>query len=147
MNAPQHDNADEIRARMSQIRSEFRQDVREVVQAAEQLTDWRSYVRSNPWVFMAAAATLGYFAVPPRYAGRHVDEDKLKDLLASSAPAQQVRKSSLLGAAIGLIGPLVMRQAMGIASAKLQEYLAAQRATAAEPVDDDPMVQSRNHPR
>ena len=56
----------EIQRRMAQIRRDLHEDVREVVKGAQSLTDWRSQVRSHPWLALGAAAALGYFVVPKR---------------------------------------------------------------------------------
>jgi hypothetical protein len=142
------DNADDIRRRMAQIRSEFRQNVREVAQAAQEYTDWRTYVRANPWAFLAAAAALGYFAVPQRFRGGTLDAQQLKTALAYAVPVKARR--GLLGMALGLLGPILLRQSLALASSKLQEFLAARPAgfdEDEEQPEGDGRVQSRTHPR
>jgi hypothetical protein len=89
---------------------------------------------------------LGYFLVPQRFRGGTVDAQQLKTALAEVAPPP-VRRG-LMGAALGLLGPIVLRQSMALASRKLQDYLASRRADFEEqPEDDGARVQSRTHPR
>lgn len=58
--------ADEIRAQMRAIRRDLRANVQGIVVNANQLFDWRNYVRSFPWLTLGAAAFVGYLLVPRR---------------------------------------------------------------------------------
>lgn len=55
-----------IRQRMKEVRQELDEDVQEIVEGARDLRDWRSYVRSYPWVCLGAAVAVGYLIVPRR---------------------------------------------------------------------------------
>ena len=56
----------EIRQRMSVIRRYIRDDVDGIVQNAQQLADWKHYVRAFPLGSLVVAAVAGYVAVPRR---------------------------------------------------------------------------------
>ena len=56
----------DIQRRMAQIRHEMHQEVQGAVQGARTLTDWRSLVKSYPWLSLSVAAAVGYFVVPKR---------------------------------------------------------------------------------
>lgn len=60
-------NADAIRRRMREIRKELRTDVGEVVQGANQLFDWKSYVRRSPWLLVISAGVFGYLMIPSKF--------------------------------------------------------------------------------
>jgi len=51
---------------MREVRAELREDVKELVGSAKELTDWGSYVRAYPWLCVGAAAALGFMIVPSR---------------------------------------------------------------------------------
>jgi hypothetical protein len=59
-------SGEEIQRQMRQVRRELGEDVREIVENARTMTDWRHYVRSYPWVCLGAAALVGYLIVPAR---------------------------------------------------------------------------------
>src|ERR1700722_7924548 len=56
----------DIQRRMAQIRLEMHQEVQGAVHGARTLTDWKSLVRSYPWLSLSVAAAVGYFVVPRR---------------------------------------------------------------------------------
>ena len=58
--------ADEILERMAMVRQRIDEQSDEVVAQVTELSDWRSYVRRHPWVWVGAAAALGYVLVPSR---------------------------------------------------------------------------------
>lgn len=58
--------ADAIRREMTQIRSDIRENVTEIVGTARSMTDWRYYVRRHPWALLAAGGAVGYLIVPRR---------------------------------------------------------------------------------
>ena len=56
----------DIQRRMAQVRHEMHQEVQGAVKGARSLTDWRSLVRSHPWLSLGVAAAAGYLIVPKR---------------------------------------------------------------------------------
>ena len=56
----------DIQRRMAQIRHEMHQEVQGAVHGARTLADWRSLVKSYPWLSLSVAAAVGYLVVPKR---------------------------------------------------------------------------------
>ena len=58
-----------IRQRMEEVRCDLDEDVQEIVEGARDMGEWRSYVRTYPWVCLGAALAVGYLIVPRRLLG------------------------------------------------------------------------------
>lgn len=58
------DVADEIRRRMTTIRTALHANVDTIVDTARQTIDWRYQVKRHPWACAAAAAAIGFLVVP-----------------------------------------------------------------------------------
>src|SRR5262245_42584352 len=99
--------AEEILQQMRQVRRELRQDVEEIVENAQVLTDWRHYVRRYPLVCIGLAAAAGYLIVPARRDYRS-DPAAIADALQARAVTlvPPTRRRSLLNSALGIVGPL-----------------------------------------
>ena len=54
----------DIQRRMAQIRHDMHQEVQGAVKGAQSLTDWRSLVKSHPWLSISVASVVGYLLVP-----------------------------------------------------------------------------------
>ena len=123
----------EIQRRMAQVRHELHAEVREAVQGAQSLTDWRSHVRHHPWLALGAAAAVGYLIVPRR---RHepaptivaVTPHAASAALPSPAAAEPKKKKrwGLIGSAVGLLAPIAVRAAQNYAIQYLEQWIAAQ---------------------
>jgi len=112
-----------IQQRMQQVRHDLGDEVGELVESAKGMTDWRMYLRANPWVCLAAAATIGYVVVPKRAARLKLNRSDLQAL---------ARETNLLGAKSSKGGGLRKAILSFVASAALRtatNYL-KQRATA-----------------
>jgi hypothetical protein len=59
-------HVEQIAQEMRTVRDELRDDVQSVVGRARTLSDWRHYVRSHPWLFIAAGVAVGFLLVPSR---------------------------------------------------------------------------------
>jgi hypothetical protein len=59
-------NAKQISRQMRAVRRELQDDVKDVVLQTRRLTEWRHFVRSHPWLLLAAGVGLGYLLVPVR---------------------------------------------------------------------------------
>ncbi len=55
-----------IRQRMEEVRCDLDEDVQGIVECARDMRDWRSYVRTYPWICVVAALGVGYAIVPRR---------------------------------------------------------------------------------
>jgi hypothetical protein len=130
---------DEIRKQMASIRREMHENVKGVVQNAEEVTDWRRYVRSSPWLAFGGAFVLGYLIVPHKRAAAlapqvivtppNMDGPGLQQSYASVAPAEKKKKSigrKLFGAAFALASPIALRAAQGYAMQYLENFIAQQ---------------------
>jgi hypothetical protein len=126
----------EIQRQMAQVRHEMHQDVREAVQGAQSLTDWRSLVKSHPWLALATAAVTGYVLVPRRRSeapavvavgvpttGQAAVGPAHVDL---SRPPAKTKTWGLIGSAIGLLAPVAIRAAQNYAAHYLEQRLAPQ---------------------
>ncbi len=76
----QTEAADAIRRQMDTIRANLGGDVEGLVSNAQQLVDWRHYVRTFPWGSLGVAAAIGYFAVPRKLEIVRPDEQTLRKL-------------------------------------------------------------------
>ena len=114
-----------IRQRMEEVRCDLDEDVQEIVEGARDMGDWRSYVRSYPWVCLGAAAVAGYLIVPRRPWETIVKMANQGRVLASS---QLPRQGSASGMLLSMVSSLVMR---GVSSYALQQ--AGRLFPAAEP--------------
>lgn len=95
-----------IRRRMEAVRCDLDEDVQEIVEGARDMGDWRSYVRSYPWVCLGAAAVAGYLIVPRRpweALARLANQGRA---LASS---QLPRQGGASGMLLSLVSNLAMR--------------------------------------
>ncbi|HWE37595.1 MAG TPA: hypothetical protein VG406_13585 [Isosphaeraceae bacterium] len=125
------DEVDEIRRRMAQIRRELHEDVQTVVAGAEAATDWRRYVRLYPWTCLGAAVAIGFLVVPKKR--RQVVERVTVAPTAEAATAAKEevkteRKAGLIGAAFGMLVPVVTRALQSYAAQYVENWIAQQAA-------------------
>jgi ElaB/YqjD/DUF883 family membrane-anchored ribosome-binding protein len=124
---------DEIRRRMAQIRHELHQDVKEVVEGAEEVTDWRRYVRLYPWAAVGATSAAGcivtYLIVPRRRPGADRDGERPAEVrvIRESDLDSKKRRKSLIGAAFGMVAPLAWRAVQNYAMGYLEQWIAQQQ--------------------
>ena len=126
-----------IRQRMEEVRCELDEDVQEIVEGARDLGDWRSYVRSYPWVCLGAAFAVGYFIVPRRPSGIQPDAKTTAALAKQSrplAPSFLGPPGSMRGMLLGFVGNLALR---GITSYVEQQAGKLFAAPPTKPLQDD----------
>jgi hypothetical protein len=118
----------EIQQRMAQIRRDMHEDVREAVKGAQSLTDWRSQVRSHPWVALGTAAGLGYLIVPKRHPAPAPAIVTVAPAAATQpiASAPKKKRWGLIGSAFGLLAPIAVRAAQNYAIQYLEQWIASQ---------------------
>lgn len=114
----------ELQRQMAQLRSDVQVDVGEVIDRAEELTDWRYYVERHPWICVSAAAVIGYLLVPPRYEIVSPDAKTLLKLaernrLVVEANPDPVPRGGLLGRVLGTAGRLLIREALSYAGRRV----------------------------
>lgn len=101
-----------IRRRMEEVRCDLDQDVREIVEGARDLRDWRYYVKTYPSVCLGTALAVGYLIVPRRVQIRPhaqtiaAEVAKQNQLLAT--PKSPVA-SSARGMLLSVVGKLAVR--------------------------------------
>lgn len=107
--------AEEIRSQMRSIRRDLHDNVKEIVVGASQIFDWKSYVRSFPWTFVAAAAILGYLLVPRRkrppaelIETKESIEQLAQEIKSSVAPPPRPA-TSLVSVVLPILGGVALR--------------------------------------
>jgi hypothetical protein len=122
---------DDIRRKMALIRRELHEDVKGVVAEAEEVADWRHYIRMYPWASVAAALAIGFFVVPKRR--KTVKPEQVAQAVMAELPrapqvveAEPARKKGrgLIGAGLALIAPVVMRAAQNYATHFVTNWIA-----------------------
>jgi hypothetical protein len=125
---------DDIRRQMAQIRHDLHQDVSsvvggvsEVVTEVSEVMDWRSVLRSHPFLLTGAALAAGYLIVPRR--ARGVTLGNSNHLISAPAPEAGVQKKRVrpISWAFDLLGPIatqaVQAYAMIWIENRLKDYL------------------------
>jgi len=121
------DEAERIRRQMQDVRLEMGRDVHEVVERAKELSDWRYYVRKHPWVCMGSALAIGFLAMPGRKAVGAIagpDVQHLVDQLKKhglNVAAGTAAPGGLVGKALAIAGPIVLRSAVAMVSKRLND--------------------------
>ncbi len=132
------DDIDDIRRRMAKIRRELHEDVRDVVESAEAVTDWKHYIRDYPWASVGLAAAVGFFLVPKRRKSVKPAEvaravvaqiQPTVEAVQAAAPPPEPRKKGrgLIGAGLGLIAPIALRAAQNYATHFVTNWIAQQQ--------------------
>jgi hypothetical protein len=126
-----------IRQRMEEVRCELDEDVQEIVEGARSVGDWRSNVRTYPWVCLGAAAAVGYLIVPRHPRGLQSETQTLAELANQSRlpatlplPPPGGTRNMLLG----LVGNLIMRGITAYVEQQAGKLFAQQSA---RPPQDD----------
>lgn len=125
-------NADEaklIRREMQRIRDRLPREADDIVASAKEMVDWRHYVQKLPWVSVAAAAAVGFLAVPRKLEVIRPDVETLvklakrQKLVIEPTSTSHNRKPGLIESAVTLGGSLAMRAAMEYAGQYIGKVL------------------------
>jgi hypothetical protein len=106
----------------------MREDVREMVASARELTDWTWYVRTYPWLCLGAAATLGYLLIPSRpQAFAKPDFSDLAELARQQKIVVKMEEPKSSPGPLGTLvrmaaGPLI-QGGLALATRQLDQYL------------------------
>lgn len=127
------DPAERIRRQMHEIRREVGADVQGIVDSAQELSDWRYYVRRNPWLSVGAAFAVGFMVSPRRREiMKRLEGVDVKSLLSqaglAAAPAAALGGGGLAMKVLAFVGPIAARSAAS--------YIAHRFGGAAPPADD-----------
>ena len=128
-----------IRQRMEEVRCELDQDVQGIVEGARDMRDWRSYVRSYPWVCVGAAVAAGYLLAPRRPAAMQPSAEAIAELVKQSRLAETPLVTPL-GKARGLlfrsVGNLVIQGVSAYVGQQAGKHFGEQAASS--PKDGQP---------
>jgi hypothetical protein len=122
----------EIQRRMAQIRHDMHQEVQGAVKGAQLLTDWRSLVKSYPWLSISLAAVAGYLIVPRRRSSdattvetRFINAPERLAVAGTPAETPPPRRTSwsIIGTAFSLLTPVAVRVAQNYALGHLEQWL------------------------
>jgi len=127
---------DEIRQEMAKIRHDLHEDVTGVVGGANEAMDWRSHLRSHPWLTGGAAFLLGYYLVPKRPQAVEVvrmPDSSVSPLVSSTSTGSRSPVASkkekgfspwrLMGSVISFAGPIALNAAQAYASVWIENQL------------------------
>jgi hypothetical protein len=128
--------ADEVIARMRQVRCELGEDMQGIVDNARVMTDWRQYIRSYPWVCVGVAALAGFLIVPRRPEIIQPDPKDLAKLVKSrhivvKAEQQAPAGKSVAGSLASTLGGLLLQGGMALGRQYLTSYWRARQTAAA----------------
>jgi hypothetical protein len=124
--------AEEIQHSMREIRAELRDDVKELVDSAHEMTEWTRYVRAYPWLFVGAAVAVGYLLVPHRPIIVQPDADGLIELakrhklvVKMDESAAQKRGGGLLGQLVSVAAAALLHGGLKFVSSELTRAISA----------------------
>lgn len=125
---PNTSEADEIQQQMRGVRAELRANVKDLMNSAQDMADWTRYVRSYPWLCVAAAAAAGYLIVPSRSLIIQPDAESLAKLAKehrlflnpAEGPAQK-KKGGFISQLISVAAAAALQGGLRIASQQMQE--------------------------
>lgn len=124
--------ADDIQRAMREVRAELREDVKDFVVNAREMTDWTTYVRAYPWLCLGAAAAAGYFLIPQRAQIIRPDADGLIELakrnklvVKMDGTGEQKPKQGFVAGLVGLAASTLLQGGLAIATKQLSQALDA----------------------
>jgi hypothetical protein len=120
--------AEAIQQQMRQVRAEMREDVQVMVENARDMSDWTWYVRTYPWVFVGAAAAVGFLVIPSRSSQMKPDTKDLLELAKREKIVVKVEdpKSagpSLLGTLLRMAAGSLLQGGLAIVTQQIDQYL------------------------
>ena len=124
-----------IQQRMQQVRHDLGDEVGELVESAKDMTDWRKYVRANPWICLAAAAAIGYVVVPKSSPRLRLNATDLKEL-ARHTKVLGVAPSSKQGSWRKTLLTLVTTAAVRGAVGYLKQHAITAATAATRPMEE-----------
>ena len=123
-------SADRLRQEMRTIRRDLGQEVEDLVEHAEQLMEWRYYVRRFPWASLGVAALLGYFVVPQRIVTLPPDErtlSRIVERLPLNGKPSEPKKQSMFGWLLSMGTGMALRAASAYLSQQVGKVMAQQQ--------------------
>lgn len=128
---------EELRNQMARIRAGARWKAVQIKRETKQLTDWKYYVKSYPWLIAGGAILLGYLLVPARRGPPAPAVPSGPSNEPSRGPVRQetvetAAKTGVLAGAAALIWTVVSRVGMNYATRRLTQLLTDNTAYAAK---------------
>lgn len=117
--------ADAIKQRMAEIRTELPYNADDARIRVKQLTDWKYHVSKHPLPILAATAFVGYLLVPSKQKAERIVVERHSQELAPTAPA----KKGIVGGIVGLVATLAMKQASTYAANEISNLLSRRETT------------------
>lgn len=120
---------DAIRSQMAQIRHDLHQDVSSVVSGVSDVVnevsgvmDWKSALRSHPYILVGTALAAGYLVVPRR---KKVPEPGQNLLANSIAPGPVTRRKRFhpVSSLVELVWPIATQAAQAYAMIWIEKHL------------------------
>ncbi|WP_182869531.1 hypothetical protein [Stieleria mannarensis] len=121
--------AEAIKQRMSEIRTELPYDVDDARRRVRQLSDWKYHMARHPLPVLAVAAGIGYLLVPKKQSGSETGgrSSATGHCDCSSADGQAAAKPTVkrgfVGGITGALASLAMRQLTSIAANQINHLL------------------------
>lgn len=131
MNDPLPSNAEQIVARMAEVRGEVDHGVEQFVRSVRQRTDWRYYLRRFPVLLPAALVAVGYVALPWRKQMREFAKLAAPSTSTSVASNRVVSSSAVVDLAttiLGIVGTYAVRGTVAYVGRRLQEKMENRRS-------------------
>lgn len=128
-----------ILQRMEAVRGDLDTAVQGIVEGVRDMGDWRSYVRTYPWICLGTVVAAGFVIVPRHRLGMQLAARQLAELAEQSrlhAPSNAALKGGVRGAALTFAGNLLVRCVLSYARQQASKLLAAPAVTS--PQDDEP---------
>ena len=120
--------AEAIQRQMRAVRDDLRDDVRELVVSAREMTDWTMYVKASPSLCMGAALAVGFIIVPSRSVIVKPDAEGLIELakrnklvvkMQESPPAK--KRGGLLADLLGLVSATLLQSGLKLVTSQIAE--------------------------
>ena len=126
---------EDIQRRMAQIRHDMHGEVLGAVKGVQSLTDWRSLLRSHPWLSMGVATAVGYVIVPkrqtdaPTIVAVNATAPEMAALVDPKKPSEKAGGSgwSIMGMVFSLVAPIAVRAAQNYAMQYVEGLLVPQQ--------------------
>jgi len=121
--------ADAIQRQMRSVREDMRQDVRELVVSAREMTDWTVYVKAYPWLCMGAALAVGFIIVPSRSVIIKPDAEGLIELAKRhklvvqmhESPPPPKKRGGLLAELLGLATGTLLQTGLKLVTSQISQ--------------------------
>lgn len=111
--------AEAIKQRMAEIRTELPYSADVARHRVRQLTDWKYHMARHPLPILAATAVAGFLLVPAKSSHQRVVIHRDD----AAQPISQPAKKGLLGGIMGVVATIAVKQATSLASSQLTKVL------------------------